>query len=613
MAINFPSSPSNNQLFVAEGKAMRYVASKGKWKQVSTLTSSQITDLEARTVGVSSMSISGNTLVIQKDDSSYANVSLASFAGNKLTTYANASILPLSDLVSGTQVYVEDTDSLYITDGSGWYKIATVNLSPSLTLGVESISLTSGGSVDVNYTVNEPEDTPYTVTASSTSNATITVYQANNTITFDTPVAATTETITITATDGVNSVGDTLTMTITLGPDWSSPSLDQTLTHPNSTASLGFGSSVDTDGTILVVGTGAETVGGQSYRGVVRTYTDSSGSWTLQQTINSPSSENDAFGGQVSISGNTLAAGVEGWDNGAIGLNGSGAVAVYTYNGSTWSHQATIRANDDEAYDSFSNQGVKLIGDELLVACPFKGTSTRGAAYFFKRSGSTWTQSQKIVSRNPINNERFGGVVDFKGELLIVSGAQNDTSSTYPGGYIDIYTRSGTGNWTYANTIQAAETGAGDQFGVSAAVGENEDYIIVGAQNYDAGVANGAVYVFTGSGNTWTEQAKLSASDSSANFRFGNKVKFGSNAEVAVVGSFHANASSNTLNDAGAAYVFTRSGNTWTQETRLQSPNPQTSGQFGRGFAIANNILMIGSQDDVGANTSAGKLYIYSA
>jgi hypothetical protein len=119
MPINFPSSPSNNQLFVTEGKAMRYNATKNRWKAVSTLSSSQITDLENRTVGVSSMSVSGNTLVIQKDDSSYANVSLASFAGNKLTTYANASILPLSDLVSGTQVYVEDTDSLYITDGSG--------------------------------------------------------------------------------------------------------------------------------------------------------------------------------------------------------------------------------------------------------------------------------------------------------------------------------------------------------------------------------------------------------------------------------------------------------------------------------------------------------------
>ena len=111
--IDFPSSPSNNELFIAQGKAMRYNSDKNKWRQVTTLTSNQITELEGKTVGITSMSISGNTLVIQKDDSTHANVSLSAFAGNILTNYASASQLPTTGLVAGSQVYVTDTDCLY--------------------------------------------------------------------------------------------------------------------------------------------------------------------------------------------------------------------------------------------------------------------------------------------------------------------------------------------------------------------------------------------------------------------------------------------------------------------------------------------------------------------
>ena len=64
--IDFPSNPSNNELFIAQGKAMRYNSDKNKWKQVTTLTQDQVTSLENNTIGVASMSVSGNTLVIQR-------------------------------------------------------------------------------------------------------------------------------------------------------------------------------------------------------------------------------------------------------------------------------------------------------------------------------------------------------------------------------------------------------------------------------------------------------------------------------------------------------------------------------------------------------------------
>jgi len=631
MPINFPSSPSNNQLFVTEGKAMRYNATKNRWKAVSTLSSSQITDLENRTVGVSSMSISGNTLVIQKDDSSYANVSLASFAGNKLTTYANASILPLSDLVSGTQVYVEDTDSLYITDGSGWYKIATVNLSPSLTLGVSSISLSSGGSVDVNYTVNEPEDTPYTVTASSTSNATITVYQANNTITFDTPVAATTETITITATGGVNSVSDTLTMTIVLA-SWTNPII-QTFTSNGQYGSINKNNSH--------LGAGKAT----SLRGRGSS-TQSSGSEVIGESQKG-----------IAIKGDKLIIGHGNY------LSNSEVAYIYERTGSTWSSPVTLSANlftSVTTGNSYSfGYSVDIDGDYAVVGAPSAKSSqntTDGRVYVFHKSGGTWGPHEMIepltrgsygpapniggqMSANNnlhtygMNLRSFGRSVKINGDFIAVGSPLEDvsyTGSTFTDmGAVRLYQRSGT-TWNLVGHVQGG--GGGLKFGNAIAFSNN--YLI---SNY--AFAQGRVYAWKY--NNSNGQISQANSHYIRDFSLNSQAYFGRSLDVSesyydwlIVGVAAQEPSSQNTNENKVYVLRSNSGHgKWgvpdankisdfggsntSNVTIITAPNAgSVDSNFGcqvaiQGHANGGATALIGAQTDEDSGTQKGAVYIY--
>jgi hypothetical protein len=620
-AITFPSSPSNNELFIAQGKAMRYNLSKNKWNQVSTLSSSQITDLEARTIGVSSMSLSGNTLIIQKDDSSYSNVSLAAFSGNILTNYSSASLLPLVDLVSGTQVYVTDTNSLFITDGSGWYKVATVNLSPSLTLGVSSISLGSGGSVDVNYTINEPEDTPYTISASSTSNATITVYQANNTITFDTPVAATTETITITATDGVNSVGDTLTMTISLGTDWSTTTQNTELDGYSGVAGANFGYQVSIAGDFAAV----SATGHNSGQGQVKIFKRNASNWnsTGGATLSAPNgSSNHYFGEDLSLTPNISS---QSFSNvspywlvvGQPNLNsGSGRVSIYRNNGSAWSHFGNIPNNVTGIAGKFGSAvNYDPSGERIFVGAPLD-SSNRGKVYVYKGSGNnagrSFAEEAVLTASDGGSNDLFGSVVKSNedGSILAVGAWAYDYSATPSRkGAVYIFTRSGT-TWTQRAILQASDGAANDYFGTSLDLNETGDILVVGAPNNDTGSTDrGKVYVFTGSGSSWSEITNVQPSDIGNDDQFGFSVAASGDSFVA---SSRENRATGSGNPTGAAYMFTRAGSTWTQTKKLVAGDIADADRFGWSVDMDGTKIIVGSRDhDSGGQSGTGNAYIF--
>tara|TARA_B100001093_G_scaffold391896_1_gene378369 strand:+ start:7698 stop:10439 length:2742 start_codon:yes stop_codon:yes gene_type:complete len=521
--IDLPSNPSNNELFITQGKAMRYNSAKNKWKQVSTISSAQVAELEAKTIGVSSMSVTGNTLVIQKSDSSYANVSLSAFAGNILTNYASASQLPITGLVSGTQVYVTDTDSLYITDGSGWFKIATVNLSPSLSLGVSSISMGSGDSVDVSYTVNEPEDTPYTITASATSNASITVHQANNTITFDTPVQDTSETITISATDGVNTVADTLTMTIQFTFDWSNgvqqAKLIRGISHSSMNQdSYGQNVSLSEDGNYAIIGS-HKLVGGA--RGYIHFWTRSGSTWTRGQTLQR-----------------------------------------------TGGHSADRRGFGDHVV--MSADGTLALVPAVSDIHPTGGASmSTGVVYLFTRTGSVWTQYSTLSTTggNIINDMKFGSSVDIsKDNNYIVVGASGQKA-------IYIFTNDGSNNFTQTQkTIPSNNWG--DGYGASVAIDGDGDTVFVTHFQPNRG------HIYTRSGSTWSEQQNFTPTDGQnigAMESGGKGVAISEDGNTIAMADYNNNSKSpvdGSNSKGGAVLIWTRSGSTWTQQAKIIPSDP---------------------------------------
>jgi len=160
--------------------------------------------------------------------------------------------------------------------------------------------------------------------------------------------------------------------------------------------------------------------------------------------------------------------------------------------------------------------------------------------------------------------------------------------------------------------IQASDKEASDVFGTSVSISGDGLTAIVGAPNEDTGGSNvGAAYIFIRSGTSWTQQAKIQASDAETLDYFGLSVSISSNGNTAIVG---ARQEDTGVTDAGAAYIFTRSGTTWTETQKIQASDAEASDWFGHSVSISSDGLtgIVGArQEDTGA-TDAGAAYIFA-
>ena len=149
--------------------------------------------------------------------------------------------------------------------------------------------------------------------------------------------------------------------------------------------------------------------------------------------------------------------------------------------------------------------------------------------------------------------------------------------------------------WTQQAQIFANDGAAGDEFGWSVSV--DADTIVVGAHadNVFANTDQGSAYVFVRSSTTWTQQAHLFANDGSARDRdyFGTSVAV--QGDTAIVGAF--------LNDSfnvnqGSAYVFVRSGTTWTLQQHLFAADGVIAQEFGSAVALDGDTAAVGAWSD---------------
>ncbi|HEU4727627.1 MAG TPA: DUF4215 domain-containing protein, partial [Kofleriaceae bacterium] len=153
--------------------------------------------------------------------------------------------------------------------------------------------------------------------------------------------------------------------------------------------------------------------------------------------------------------------------------------------------------------------------------------------------------------------------------------------------------------------VKASNTGQADIFGTSIALSADGSTLAVGAEESsaatgidgdeadDSATAAGAVYVFTRSGTTWVQQAYLKASNTGRGDRFGTSVALSTDGSTLVVGAFDEDSDgdpgNNLASDSGAAYVFTRSGATWSQQAYLKAGHPDESAHFGTSVAISGD------------------------
>ena len=378
-----------------------------------------------------------------------------------------------------------------------------------------------------------------------------------------------------------------------------------------------FGEAVAISGNTIVVGAygedsiasgidGDQTDNTRFNVGAAYVFVRNGTTWT-QQAYLKPSNTSVGgfwFGRAVDIDADTIAVGAWHEPGGSSGVNGdqndtslsgSGAVYVFTRNGTIWSQQAYIKSSNPDLNDEFGYD-VAIDGDTLIASAPSESSGAdgidgdqtddtefyAGAVYVFTRNGTIWSQEAYVKASNSDGFDYFGRSLDIQGDTMVVGapgesstaagvGADQTINTTTWTGAVYVFTRTA-GVWTQEEYIKAAVTGA-DRFGTSLAF-EN-DTLLVGA-NFEGGdgvdllgdptnggaFASGAAYLFSRTSTVWTQRAYIKASNTQASDSFGRAVAL--SGDTFVVGSDEEDSNATGINgdqtnddtsDSGAVYV----------------------------------------------------------
>ncbi len=277
-----------------------------------------------------------------------------------------------------------------------------------------------------------------------------------------------------------------------------------------------------------------------------------------------------------------------------VGANDQqGAVNVYTRSGSTWSQQARLTASDGASEDLFGGSiAISPDGRTVLIGAP--GRQRVGAAYVFTRSGNQWTQQAELAEPDGSAFDGFGDSVAIAGGTALVGVSLLQSGPHAADGAVYVFTGAGS-TWTMQTTLS---TGVQfDNFGLSVALSAAGDTALIGAQaaSRGPGAGPGAAYVFTGSGANWTQQAKLTAGDGALGDTFGRTISLSASGDQALIGApLHA---VGAAAQQGAAYMFTRTGGKWSQQQELTAPDGSASDELGSALALSGDgaSAMIGS------------------
>jgi hypothetical protein len=261
--------------------------------------------------------------------------------------------------------------------------------------------------------------------------------------------------------------------------------------------------------------------------------------------------------------------------------------------------QAQLTSADGVAGDSFG-YSVALSGDTALVGSPHSSLSpvgSEGAVYVFVRSGPGWTQQAKLTAAVHGFNDWFGGAVALSGDTALIGAPWYDSAGKTDRGAVYVFVRSGTSWSQQGGPIMAGDGAANDWFGWSVAL--SGDTAVIGAPTDDVLYADqGSAYVFVRSGGSWSQQGlKLWAGEGRATDRLGTSVALSGDTALVGAPEFELDGAHR---DQGGAWVFVRSGTDWSQQGGpLTASDANAAGSFGSSVALSGETALVGafSQD----------------
>ena len=252
-------------------------------------------------------------------------------------------------------------------------------------------------------------------------------------------------------------------------------------------------------------------------------------------------------------------------------------------------------------------------------------SSDTGSAYVFTRSGTTWTQQQKLTAGDGTASDEFGNAVAIQGDLIAVGAHFADLPGNAASGSVYLFQRSGTA-WTPtqklipipgpfpvpAGFVQKPFVNyspiLGDHFGESIAM--NGGRMAVGASTSDLPATSaGAVYVFAEAGGTYAMQQKLVIPDGTNGDIFGCSVALEG---TTLIGGAREDSPVIGKSAYGAAYVFEFAGGLWNSQGKLTAADGASADRFGWSVAVSKDVVAIGArEDDTTVGPDAGSVYVF--
>jgi lipocalin len=363
-------------------------------------------------------------------------------------------------------------------------------------------------------------------------------------------------------------------------------------------AEQGQSVSLSSDGNTAIVGAPFDDNGG------AWVYTRSGGVWTLQSKL-VDTERPGADSVSLSSDGNTAIVG-------KINMSASGDAWVYTRSGSVWTLQdklvgmGTIGTGQHGWSVSLSNDG-----NTAIVGGP-EDNGTIGAAWVYTRSGGVWIQQGKLVGREEViggsSLQGWSVSLSSDGNTAIVGGPDDNNRI----GAAWVYARSGS-VWTQQSKLVGTGAIGAAQQGSGVSLSSDGNTAIVGGPSDNSSI--GAAWVYTRSGSVWTQQSKLVGTGAIGAAQQGSSVSLSFDGNTAIVGGPGDNGGPGggpTLSiGIGAAWVYTRGGSVWTQQSKLVGTGAIGSSAQGVSVSLSSdsNTAIVGGSFD---NDPIGAAWVYA-
>ena len=271
---------------------------------------------------------------------------------------------------------------------------------------------------------------------------------------------------------------------------------------------------------------------------------------------------------------------------------------------STWVEQKVVQ-DDGAASDNFG-YAVAVSGSTAVVGAPNAGVDgdARGFAYVYTLVDGTWTLQQKIGADDGAALDGFGFSVSLSGDTLVVGAPYVSIGDNGGEGAAYVFTRSGD-TWTEVQKLDPDDGTPNFNFGWSVAVSGSTALISAPVAAVGENILQGKVYVFTDDGGSWSQAQTLVADDATEQSTFGESVAI--DGTTAVIGA------SATNGYFGAAYVFDGSGGTWTVTAELLPDDGMPLEFFGLSVAVSGTTALVGAYyQNVPPHNHQGSAYVFS-